>query len=311
MKPRVLQVGRMMASLERQLAEAFDLHRLVDEAEPKAFLSKRGAEFAGIATGSGADAALMAACPNLKVISSFGVGVDKIDLVAAAQRGIMVGNTPDVLNDCVADLVMGLIIDVARGIGASERYLRSGQWPKANYPLMRKVSGKRLGIVGLGRIGKTIAKRAQAFDMPLRYHNRRKVADTDLSYEASLIQLARWADFLVVIVPGGEATLKLINAEVLDALGPEGYLINVARGSVVDEAALVKALLDKRIAGAGLDVFEKEPQVPAELMTLDNVVLVPHIGSATVETRAAMAQRVFDNLQSFFAHGKLVSQITA
>jgi lactate dehydrogenase-like 2-hydroxyacid dehydrogenase len=224
------------------------------------------------------------------VISSFGVGVDKIDLPAAAARGIPVGNTPDVLNDCVADLAMGLVIDVARGLGASERYLRAGSWPKGAYPLQRKVSGKKLGIVGLGRIGHAIARRALAFDMDIRYHNRRPVIDTSIAHEPSLVELARWCDFLVLIVPGGAATHHL------------------ARGSVVDEAALVRALKERRIAGAGLDVFEHEPQVPAELMALDNVVLVPHIGSATVETRAAMAQRVLDNLKSYFDTGKLISQ---
>ncbi len=311
MKPKVLQYSRLMPVLERQLAEAFDLHRLADEADTKAFLAARGREFAGLATGGFADAALIGALPSLKVISSFGVGVDKIDLEAAGRRGILVGNTPDVLNDCVADLALGLVIDVARGMSASQRYLRRGDWPKANYPLQRRVSGKRMGIVGLGRIGKAIARRAAAFDMELRYHNRRPVADTTMAYEASLIELARWSDFLVVIVPGGAATRHLINGAVLDALGPEGFLVNVARGSVVDEPALVRALQDKRIAGAGLDVFENEPHVPPELMQLDNVVLLPHVASATHETRAAMAQRVFDNLQEFFAHGRLISAIAA
>jgi hydroxypyruvate reductase len=311
LKPKVLQYGRLMPSLERQLTEAFDLHRLADETDPKSFLAARGAEFIGLATGGFADAALIAALPSLKVISSFGVGVDKIDLVAAGKRGILVGNTPDVLNDCVADLAIGLAIDVARGLSASDRYLRRGEWPKAPYPLQRRVSGKCMGIVGLGRIGKAIAHRATAFDMPLRYHNRRPAADTAIAYEPSLIELARWSDFLVVIVPGGAATRHLINEAVLDALGPEGFLINVARGSVVDEPALVRALRDKRIAGAALDVFENEPQVPAELMQLDNAVLLPHVGSATLETRAAMAQRVFDNLQEFFARGRLVSAIAA
>ena len=311
MKDRVLQYGRLMPSLEKQLAETFDWHRLVDEADPKAFVAERGREFVGLATAGFADAALIEALPSLKVISSFGVGVDKIDLAAAGKRGIPVGNTPDVLNDCVADLALGLMIDVSRGIGASERYLRAGSWPKGAYPLQRKVSGKKLGIVGLGRIGHAIAKRALAFDMDIRYHNRRPVVDTSIAHEPSLVELARWCDFLLVIVPGGAATHHLINEAVLDALGTKGYLINVARGSVVDEPALVRALTAKRIAGAALDVFANEPQVPAELMALDNVVLVPHIGSATVETRAAMAQRVFDNLKSFFDNGKVISQATA
>jgi lactate dehydrogenase-like 2-hydroxyacid dehydrogenase len=310
MKHKVLQYGKLMPSLEKQLAETFDWHRLVDETDPKAFVAARGREYVGLATAGFADAALIEALPALKVISSFGVGVDKIDLHAAAQRGIPVGNTPDVLNDCVADLALGLIIDVARGIGASERYLRAGSWPRGAYPLQRKVSGKKLGIVGLGRIGHVIAKRALAFDMDIRYHNRRPVVDTSIAHEPSLVELARWCDFLVVIVPGGAATRHLVNDAVLDALGTKGYLINVSRGSVVDEAALVRALKERRIGGAGLDVFENEPQVPAELMGLDNVVLVPHIGSATVETRGAMAQRVFDNLKSYFDTGKLISRAT-
>jgi len=310
MKHKVLQYGKLMPSLEKQLAETFDWHRLVDETDPKAFVAARGREYVGLATAGFADAALIEALPALKVISSFGVGVDKIDLHAAAQRGIPVGNTPDVLNDCVADLALGLIIDVARGIGASERYLRAGSWPRGAYPLQRKVSGKKLGIVGLGRIGHVIAKRALAFDMDIRYHNRRPVVDTSIAHEPSLVELARWCDFLVVIVPGGAATRHLVNDAVFDALGTKGYLINVSRGSVVDEAALVRALKERRIGGAGLDVFENEPQVPAELMGLDNVVLVPHIGSATVETRGAMAQRVFDNLKSYFDTGKLISRAT-
>lgn len=308
MKPRVLQYGRLMPSLEKQLADTFDHVRLVDQGDAKAFLAAQGAGFAGIATAGFADDALMAACPNVKVISSFGVGVDRIDLQSAARRGIQVGNTPDVLNDCVADLTMGLVIDIARGIGASERYLRRGEWLKGPYPLQRRVSGKRLGILGLGRIGKAIARRARAFDMELRYHNRREVPDAGMTYEPTLVALARWADFLVIIVPGGGATHHLVDAAVLDALGPEGYVVNVARGSVIDEPALVRALVERRIAGAALDVFEHEPQVPAELMGLDNVVMVPHIGSATLETRAAMAQRVFDNLQAFFGTGHVISR---
>ena len=310
MKPRVLQYGRMMPALEKQLTETFDMHRLADEADPKAWLAAHGHEVVGLATHGFADAALMDACPKLRVISSFGVGVDKIDVAAAMQRGIQVGNTPDVLNDCVADLAMGLVLDVSRGMGASERYLRRGEWPKGAYKLMRRVSGKRMGIVGLGRIGKTIAKRAAGFDMELRYHNRREVPDAGMPYEASLHALARWADYLVVIVPGGDATHHLINAEVLDALGPEGFLINVARGTVVDEPALVRALASGRIAGAGLDVFDKEPHVPAELMAMEQVVLLPHVASATLETRAAIAQRVFDNLQAFFSNGQVLSPVT-
>ena len=309
MKPRLLNVGRLPAALLARLDEAFALTTLAEQADPAAHLAERGGEVEALVTSAavGADAALVAALPNLKVISSFGVGLDKIAVAEAQARGIAVGYTPDVLNDCVADTAFGLLIDAARSFSAADRFVRRGAWPRGAFPLTRKVSGARLGLVGMGRIGRTIAQRSTGFEMAVRYHARRPVADVPWEYEASLIELARWADFLVVITAGGEATRHLIDASELDALGPEGFLINVARGSVVDEAALVAALQDRRIAGAGLDVFENEPQVPPPLMALDNVVLLPHVASATRETRQAMADRVFDNLQSFFAEGRLLS----
>ena len=314
-RPRVLQNLRLMPALEARLASAFDMHRLTDEADPKAFLAAHGAAFTGLVTSAavGVDAALIDALPKLRVISSFGVGLDKLDLAAAQRRGIAVGYTPDVLNDCVADLAFGLMLDAARGLSAADRYVRRGAWlgagtpASAPFPLGRKVSGARLGIVGLGRIGSTIARRASGFDMSVRYHNRRPVEGAPWPHEPSLLALAEWADYLVIIAAGGAGTRHLVDAEVLDALGPRGFLINVSRGSVIDEAALVRALVDKRIAGAGLDVFEHEPQVPQELLALDNVVLLPHIASGTVETRQAMADRVFDNLQLFLSEGRLVS----
>jgi lactate dehydrogenase-like 2-hydroxyacid dehydrogenase len=308
-RQRLLQNTRLLPALEARLAAAYDVHCLSDEVDPRAFLAKHGADFTGLVTSAavGADAALFGALPNLRVVSSFGVGLDKLDLASAQQRGIAVGYTPDVLNDCVADLAFGLMLDAARGLSAADRHVRRGAWGSASFPLGRKVSGARLGIVGLGRIGSTIARRAGGFDMSVRYHNRRPVADAPWTYEASLLELARWADYLVVIAAGGAGTRHLIDADVLDALGPQGFLINVSRGSVVDEAALVRALADKRIAGAGLDVFQNEPHVPQELLALDNVVLLPHIASGTVETRQAMADRVFDNLHLFFSEGRLVS----
>ncbi len=308
-RARILNVGRLPEALTARLRETYEFHALADEADPRAFLAARGGEFDALSTNSptGADAALIAALPKLRVISNLGVGLEKIDLAAARERGVAVGYTPDVLSDCVADLAFALLLAVARRVGEAERYLRRGAWPKGAFALGRKVSGARLGIVGMGRIGRTIAQRATGFEMALRYHARRPVADVSWPHEPSLIELARWADFLVVITAGGAGTRHLIDAAVLDALGPEGFLINVARGSVVDEAALVRALQEGRIAGAGLDVYEHEPQVPAELTALDHVVLLPHIGSATRETRQAMADRVFDNLQSFFATGRLVS----
>jgi lactate dehydrogenase-like 2-hydroxyacid dehydrogenase len=316
-RPVLLQALPLLPSLERQLAETYTVHRLPPAgAEREAFLAARGAEFDGLVTSAngGASAALIAALPRLRVISSFGVGLDQFDLPAAARRGIPVGYTPDVLNDCVADLAFALVLASGRRIAEADRFVRAGRWEQKSsmaFPLGRRVSGARLGIVGLGRIGRTVAKRASGFDMEVRYHNRRPAEGAPWTYEPTLVELARWSDFLVVITAGGADTRHLIDATVLDALGPKGFLVNVSRGTVVDEAALVRALRDKRIAGAGLDVFEREPHVPPELFALDNVVMVPHIASATVQTREAMAQRVLDNLAAFFAGHPLPSAAPA
>jgi lactate dehydrogenase-like 2-hydroxyacid dehydrogenase len=309
MKHRILQAGRLLPNLEARLAAEFDLHLLAAEADPQAFLREHGAGFVGYVASAavGISAATMDALPNLRVISNFGVGLDKVDLAAAKARGIAVGYTPDVLNDCVADLAMTLMLDVARRASEAERFVRRGDWLRGPFPLGRKVSGARLGIVGLGRIGQTIARRAAGFEMEIRYHSRRPVEGVPWQHEPALLELARWCDYLVVITAGGAGTFHLIDAAVLDALGPRGFLVNVARGSVIDEAALVRALAGKHIAGAALDVFEHEPKVPAELLSLDNVVLLPHIASATEETRQAMADRVFDNLQGFLRDGRMVS----
>ena len=311
MKPRILQIGRLMGSLESALANDFDVHLLANEKNSKAFLGRHGAEFVGMATSArfGADEPLMQALPNLKVIGNFGVGFETIDIDAARRRGIRVSNTPDVLTDCVADLALGLLIDVARGLSAADRFLRRGDWLRGAFPLMTRFSGKRLGILGLGRIGRAIARRAEGFDMQIRYHNRSPVEGVGYGYEKSLVELARWADFLVVAAAGGAATRRLISREVIDALGAKGYLINIARGSVVDEPALVDSLVSKRIAGAALDVFEDEPNVPAALVALDHVVLLPHIASGTRETRQAMADLTFNNLRSFFRDGTLLTPV--
>jgi hydroxypyruvate reductase len=312
-RPVLLQALSLLPSLEKQLAETYTVLRLPAAGpERDAFLAARGAEFEGLVTSAagGATAALIDALPHIKVISSFGVGLDQIDLQAASRRGIPVGYTPDVLNDCVADLAFGLVLATGRRIPEGDRFVRAGRWeqkPATPFPLGRKVSGAKLGIVGLGRIGRTIAKRASGFEMDVRYHGRKPVEGVSWTFEPQLLELARWADFLVVITAGGAQTRHLIDAKVLDALGPKGFLVNVSRGTVVDEQALVQALRDKRIGGAGLDVFENEPQVPHELFTLDNVVMVPHIASATVQTREAMAQRVLDNLAAFFAGRPLPS----
>ena len=316
-RPVLLQVLPLLPVLERGLAERYSVHKLPPAGpEREAFLAQRGGEFDGVVTSAqgGASSALLSALPRLRVISSFGVGLDQLDLPLAAQRGIAVGYTPDVLNDCVADMAFALVLATGRRIPQADRFVRAGQWarkPPTPFPLGRQVSGAKLGIVGLGRIGRTIARRAGGFDMDVRYHSRRPVEGVAWSYEPQLLELARWADFLVVITAGGAQTRHLIDARVLDALGPEGYLVNVARGTVVDEAALVRALLEKRIAGAGLDVYENEPQVPQELFALDNVVLAPHISSSTVQTRQAMAQRVLDNLDAFFAGREMPSRAPA
>jgi lactate dehydrogenase-like 2-hydroxyacid dehydrogenase len=309
MKPPVLQHGRLMASLERALAERFDLHGLWQEADPKAFLAAHGHRFVALATSArfGADRALIEALPKLAVIASFGVGVDAIDLDAARERGVAVSNTPDVLTGCVADLAFGLLIDVARRLTAADRFVRRGDWRKGQFPLARRVWGGNLGIVGLGRIGEAVARRAGGFDMTVRYHNRRIVENCRYDYEASLPALAAWADFLLVACAGGAATRHLVSREVIDALGPDGFLVNVSRGSVVDEQALVEALQAGRIAGAALDVFEDEPNVPAALLALDSVVLLPHIASATSETRQAMADCTLANLVSWFDTGRLLT----
>ncbi|APW38420.1 hydroxyacid dehydrogenase [Rhodoferax koreense] len=307
MKPCLLQVGALLPALETTLNERYDIVPLWKQPDPAAYLARHGAEFVGAVTSArfGADTALINAMPNLKVISSFGVGYETIDIALARSRGIPVGYTPDVLNDCVADTAFGLVMDVARQFSASDRFVRRGDWQKGTYPLTTRISGKRLGIMGLGRIGRVIAKRAGGFDMEVRYHNRKPVADVAYAYEPTLKGLAEWADFLVIASAGGPETRHLVSKEVLAALGPQGFLVNISRGSVVDEAALVQALEARTIAGAGLDVFGDEPRVPERLFALDNVVLLPHLASATHETRKAMGDLVLENLRRFFETGRV------
>jgi len=308
--PRLIQIGRQMPQLEAALEARYAVHRLADEADPAAFLKAQGHSFTGLVTSAaiGVDKSVIEALPQLKVISSFGVGLDKIDVAAATAQGVQVGYTPEVLTDCVADLAFGLLIDAARQIAAGDRFVRRGAWESGKYPMTTRVSGKKLGIFGMGRIGSTIARRSSGFDMSVRYTNRHPVPGSAHTFEPSLIELARWSDFLVIAAAGGAATHHLVNQAVLQALGPKGFLINVARGSVIDEAALVQALADGTIAGAGLDVFEDEPRVPAALRQMDQVVLLPHVASGTHETRQAMADRVIENLEAFFAGRPLVSQ---
>ena len=311
MKPRILQVGALLPALEQTLNERYDVLPLWREADPAAYLAAHGAEFVGVATSAryGADTALINALPKLKVISSFGVGFETIDIDLARERGIPVGYTPDVLNDCVADTAFGLVMDVARQFSAADRFVRHGDWLKGTYPLATKISGKRMGIMGLGRIGRVIAKRASGFDMEVRYHNRKPVADVDYAYVDSLKGLAEWADFLVIASAGGAETRGLVSREILDALGPDGLLVNVSRGQVLDEAAVIAALKSGTLGQAALDVFTHEPVDPADWAGVPNTVLTPHTAGATTEAVQGMLMLLLRNLAAVFAGEPLVTPV--
>jgi lactate dehydrogenase-like 2-hydroxyacid dehydrogenase len=258
-----------------------------------------------MAAGGGGHAAIdgsfLSKFPHLEIISSFGVGYDHVDAKWCGEHGVIVTNTPDVLTEEVADTALGLLLCTVRELPQAERYLRAGKWLQGNYPLTSSLRDRKAGIVGLGRIGKAIAKRLDAFGVPVAYHNRNKQPDVSYRYYPSVAELARDVDTLIVVTPGGAATKNLIDAKVLEALGPNGVLINIGRGSAIDEQALIKALKDKKILSAGLDVFTDEPRVPNELMEMENIVLLPHVGSASVYTRRAMGQLVVDNLLAWKA----------
>ncbi|NYI78870.1 NAD(P)-dependent oxidoreductase [Nocardioides panzhihuensis] len=311
MSRRILQVGPLKPSLAATLTERYDALVLPDDDTRAAFLAEHGASIGAVVTTgrTGVPADLMAQLPALGAIVNFGVGYDTTDVEAAAARGVLISNTPDVLTDCVADTAIGLAIDTLRRLSAADRFVRRGDWSGASYPLTRKVSGKRVGIVGLGRIGQAIATRFEAFGCPISYHSRREVPGSPYAYAASPADLAADVDILVLATSGGSGTQHLVDRQVLEALGPDGYLINIARGSVVDQDALVDLLLTGGIAGAGLDVYTDEPTVPAELMALDNVVLLPHLASGTVETRAAMEQLALDNLDRWLADGTVLTPV--
>ena len=310
---RVLQVGPLKPSLAETLRTSYAAHVLPDgDSDRTAFLAEHADEITVAVTSgrTGVDAELMTALPRLGAVVNFGVGYDTTDVEAAASRGIAVSNTPDVLTDCVADTAVGLMIDVLREFSAADRYVREGRWPAdGNYPLTRQVSNTRVGIIGLGRIGSAIAHRLSAFGCSISYHNRHKVADTPFTYVASPLGLARQVDVLIVAAAGGAETRNLIDRDIIDALGADGYLINIARGSVVDEAALVGALTAGRLAGAGLDVFADEPRAPDALLRMDKDVLLPHVASGTEQTRAAMEELTLHNLGQFLKTGELVTPV--
>lgn len=307
MKKHILQTGKLSPKLDSQLDSEFHVHRLWEQQDVTAYLEANRDTIEGIATSApvGAKNEWIDKLSALKVIASRGVGLDKIDLELARQKGIQVSGTPNVLTDCVADLGIALLLDVARQVSASDRFVRAGRWLETKYPMTVSINHKKLGIVGLGQIGRAVAQRAAAFHMEIRYTDCNRLAEVPYSFESSVLELARWADFLIVTVSGGPATQNLISADVIAALGSKGYLINISRGTVVDQDALVQALKNGAIAGAGLDVFADEPRTPKELWTMDNVVLTPHMASGTAETREKMEDLVFENLKTFFATGQV------
>lgn len=311
MKPTVLIAASLPDFLRQPLAQTYHTHDYASATDKNALLSTYGAACTGLVCGGGSvlPTAMLDQLPNLKIISVFGVGYDGVPVDYCKARGILVGHTPGVLSDEVADLAIALMLMTARQLVANHKFVEAGQWLQGAYPLCSSVHHKKVGIIGLGRIGQTIAKRCAGFDMDISYHSRNRRDEVPYRYYPSLVAMARDVHFLVAITPGGAGTKHLVNAEVLRALGKKGFLINVARGSVVDTQALIAALEADAIGGAGLDVFEDEPHVPAALMHRPNVVLLPHVASATRETRLAMANRVLDNLSAFYAGKPLPSLI--
>jgi hydroxypyruvate reductase len=304
-RPEVLEIVEVHPWTTEQLERDYVVHRLWEADDPKAFVAEVAPRVRAVVTNGmvGVKGELLRALPGLEIVGVFGVGVDAVDLAAAREMGARVTNTPDVLTTGVAELGMALLLDVARRLTANDRYLRAGRWPsEGDPPLANNLGGKRMGIVGLGRIGQATARLGEAFGMRVCYHGPSgPKADMPWDYVGDLVEMAEAVDVLMVTCVGGAATKGLIGREVIEALGPQGWLINVSRGSVVDEPALVDALASGRLGAAGLDVFASEPHVPDALIGLDNVVLQPHQGSATVETRQAMGQLVLDNLAAHFA----------
>jgi len=303
MKPEIVLTTRMFPPTQAILEDEFTCHKLHEAADREALLKQVAQRVRAVATfgAAGANPQLMDALPKLELISNFGVGVDAIDLEAAKKRGIIVTNTPDVLNECVADTALALTLNVMRKYPQSETYLRSGYWgTRGDYPLTTSLGGKTMGVLGLGRIGEAIARRARAFGMKIRYHNRHR-KDAPYEYDADSVALARNSDVLMVATPGGAGTKAMVGAKVLDALGPRGYVVNIARGSVIDEPVLLEYLRQGKIAGAGLDVFANEPRISPAFFALDNAVIFPHVGSATNETRTAMGNLQIENLRLHFA----------
>ena len=298
----ILLTQPVPTAIDASLAAKYVIHRLYEARDIDAFLTEVSGKIRAVVTGGakGLSNELMDCLPALEIIAISGIGTDAVDLKRASARGIHVTTTPGVLTDDVADMALGLLIMALRGLATGDRIVRNGQWGKTAQPLASKVTGKRIGIVGLGRVGHAIAQRAKAFSMPVLYTDRQEQSGTGYTFIASLTELARQSDVLVLAASADDGQV-IISADVLEALGPQGYFINVARGKLVDEPALVRALAGKTIAGAGLDVFADEPHVPPALYALENVVLQPHRASATEETRISMGEIVIENLDACFA----------
>jgi len=307
MSKDIMLVSSVPTFMMNDLQQEYVLHDQAHILDPEAFTKVTA--FVGVGSAAKVDRKLLAMFPNVKMISIFGVGYDGIDVAAAKERGIQVTHTPDVLTDDVADLAMGLILSIGRRIPQSDKFVRNGDWVSEPFTMTHKVTGTRLGVVGLGRIGQAIANRAAAFDMTIAYTGRRAKTNAPFRYYPTASELAANSDYLVVAVPGGDDTKNMINAQVLKALGSKGIVINIARGSVVDQTALIQALKDKSIAGAGLDVFWDEPNIDPQFFKMHNVVLTPHNGSNTHETRRAMADLALANLKAFFEERPLLTLI--
>jgi lactate dehydrogenase-like 2-hydroxyacid dehydrogenase len=311
-RPDVLMMGPMIPSVVEKLEADYTVHRLWEAGDKDAFLREHGPKIRAITMSvshTKVDGPLFDRMPNLEIVACFGVGYDQVDASEAARRGIMVTNTPDVLNDEVADTTIGLLIATLRQLPQAERYLRAGKWLERPFPLSPTLRGRKIGIVGLGRIGRAIGKRLEGFGVDIGYHSRSEKKDTHYRYYPTLLGVAEASDVLILITPGGAETRHMVNADVLKALGPEGVLINVARGSVVDERALIAALQDGTILSAGLDVYEHEPKVPQELIDMEHVVLLPHVASASLHTRNGMGKMVTDNLAAWFAGKPPISPV--
>jgi lactate dehydrogenase-like 2-hydroxyacid dehydrogenase len=309
-KVEILSLDQFPAKTRETLDALFERHDAGHGDKPVA--PKIAAEVRGIARGghSPVSRALIAALPKLEIIANFGVGYDGIDLAAATDRGIVVTNTPDVLTEEVADTALGLLLMTVRELSAAEQYLRAGKWASSGaWRLTPTMRDRTVGIVGLGRIGMAIARRLDAMKVPVAYHARHKRQDAPYRYYPDLEGLAAAVDTLVIVIPGNASTKNLVDARILKALGPNGVLINIGRGMVVDEKALIDALKNRTILAAGLDVYVDEPHVPTELIALPNAVLLPHVGSASVHTRNAMGQLMIDNLKSWFDTGKPLTPV--